>query len=140
MNRFKRVFLIILDSVGIGEAPDAKEYNDVGADTLGNIAAHIGGIHLPHLQSLGLGNLKSAKGLHPVAAPLAHYTKMIEASVGKDTMTGHWELMGLHVTKPFQTFPTGFPEELIAKLTEKTGRKIIGNKPARSEERRVGKE
>src|SRR5690625_2719743 len=94
MNRFKRIFLMVLDSVGIGEAPDAKEYNDVGADTLGNIANHLGGIHLPNLQSLGLGNIKNAKGLHPVTTPLAHYTKMIESSVGKDTMTGHWELMG----------------------------------------------
>jgi|SRR5690625_855869 len=130
MDPFKRIFLVILDSVGIGEAPDAKAYNDVGADTLGNIAKHMGGIHLPNLQSLGLGNIKNVEGLHSVSNPLGHYTKMIEASVGKDTMTGHWELMGLHVTKPFQTFPNGFPESLINELSEKTGRKIIGNIPA----------
>src|SRR5690625_2380381 len=88
MDPFKRIFLVILDSVGIGEAPDAKAYNDVGADTLGNIAKHMGGIHLPNLQSLGLGNIKNVEGLHSVSNPLGHYTKMIEASVGKDTMTG----------------------------------------------------
>ena len=127
---FKRIFLIVLDSVGIGQAPDALKYNDVGADTLGNIAKATGGINLPHLEKMGLGNLKEIKGVKAVDRPISHYTRMMEASVGKDTMTGHWELMGLHIKQPFQTFPNGFPNELIEQLSAKTGRKIIGNKPA----------
>lgn len=127
---FKRIFLIVLDSVGIGQAPDAVKYNDVGADTLGNIAKTTGGINLPHLEKMGLGNLKEIKGVKAVDRPISHYTRMMEASVGKDTMTGHWELMGLHIKQPFQTFPNGFPNELIEQLSAKTGRKIIGNKPA----------
>lgn len=127
---FKRIFLVVLDSVGIGEAPDAAHYNDEGADTLGNIAKHMNGIHLPNLASLGLAHLKQVKGIKPVTSPLGKYTKMIEASVGKDTMTGHWEMMGLHITQPFQTFPNGFPDELLNELSKRTGRKIIGNKPA----------
>lgn len=130
MKPFKRIFLIVLDSVGIGQAPDAKKYNDVGADTLGNIAKYMGGIHLPNLEKLGLGNIKEFEGVKPVEKPLAHYTKMQEVSAGKDTMTGHWELMGLNIKQPFQTFPNGFPEELINNLEERTGRKVIGNKPA----------
>lgn len=127
---FERIFLIVLDSVGIGEAPDADKYNDIGADTLGNIAEATGGIHLPNLEKLGLGNLKDVKGVKAVEQPLSYFTKMEEASVGKDTMTGHWELMGLHIDQPFQTFPNGFPKELIDTLAKKTGRPIIGNKPA----------
>ena len=130
MKPFKRIFLIVLDSVGIGQAPDAEKYDDIGADTLGNIAKYMDGIHLPNLEKLGLGNIKEFKGVKAVEKPLAYYTKMQEASAGKDTMTGHWELMGLHIEQPFQTFPEGFPEELINDLQEKTGRKIIGNKPA----------
>ena len=130
MKPFKRIFLIVLDSVGIGQAPDAQKYNDVGADTLGNIAKYMGGIHLPNLEKLGLGNIKEFEGVNPVEKPLAHYTKMQEVSAGKDTMTGHWELMGLNIKQPFQTFPNGFPEELINNLEGRTGRKIIGNKPA----------
>lgn len=130
MSTFNRIFLVVLDSVGIGQAPDAEKYNDVGADTLGNIAKYMQGIHLPHLEKLGLGNVKEAEGLLKINNPQAYYTKMEEASVGKDTMTGHWELMGLRIEQPFQTFPNGFPEELINELKEKTGRNIIGNKPA----------
>ncbi|MEI3610843.1 phosphopentomutase [Pseudogracilibacillus sp. SO30301A] len=130
MTSFKRIFLIVLDSVGIGQAPDARKYNDVGADTLGNIAKYMGGIHLPNLEKLGLGNIKEFEGIKAVEEPLAYYTKMQEVSAGKDTMTGHWELMGLNIKQPFQTFPNGFPEELINNLEERTGRKIIGNKPA----------
>lgn len=130
MKPFKRIFLIVLDSVGIGQAPDAEKYDDIGADTLGNIAKYMDGIHLPNLEKLGLGNIKEFKGVKAVEKPLAYYTKMQEASAGKDTMTGHWELMGLHIEQPFQTFPEGFPQELINDLQEKTGRKIIGNKPA----------
>ncbi|MFD1850296.1 phosphopentomutase [Oceanobacillus bengalensis] len=128
--RFKRFFLIVMDSVGIGESPDAKSYNDEGADTLGHIASHMGGLKMPNMGALGLSNIREIGGITPTSKPLAHYTKMQEASRGKDTMTGHWEIMGLHIDTPFRTFPDGFPDEIINKLEEKTGRKVIGNKPA----------
>jgi len=130
MEKFKRIFLVVLDSVGIGEAPDAKKYDDIGADTLGNIATFMGGLELPNLEKLGLGNIKEVSGVQKVKEPLAFHTKMIEASAGKDTMTGHWELMGLRIDKPFQTFPDGFPQELIAELGNRTKRDVLGNKPA----------
>ena len=130
MTTFKRVFLIVLDSVGIGAAPDAAEYDDAGADTLGHIAEFMGGLQMPNMGKLGLSNIKKIKGIEPAENPSAHYTKMQEASVGKDTMTGHWELMGLHIDTPFQTFPNGFPDGLINELEQRTGRKVIGNKPA----------
>ncbi|RKN84657.1 phosphopentomutase [Paenibacillus ginsengarvi] len=127
---FKRIALIVLDSVGIGEAPDAARFGDAGSHTLGHIARHIPGFSLPMLQKLGLGNIAALDGIPPAAAPAAYYGKMTEVSVGKDTMTGHWELMGLKVTIPFQTYPSGFPEPLIGAFEEATGRKVIGNKPA----------
>ncbi|MBD7935996.1 MULTISPECIES: phosphopentomutase [Cytobacillus] len=132
MNTFtyKRIFLIVMDSVGIGEAPDAKNFGDEGAHTLGHIAEKMNGLHMPHMARLGLSNINEIKGIAKVAQPEASFTKLQEASVGKDTMTGHWEIMGLHIDKPFQVFPNGFPDELIHVLEEKTGRKVIGNKPA----------
>ncbi|SHF58424.1 phosphopentomutase [Ornithinibacillus halophilus] len=130
MKNFKRVFLIVMDSVGIGEAPDAKEFNDEGADTLGHIAQHMNGLTMPNMGELGLSNIREIDGITKSENPKAHYTKMQEASNGKDTMTGHWEIMGLHIEQPFRTFPDGFPKELIDQLEEKTGRKVIGNKPA----------
>lgn len=130
MDNFKRVFLIVMDSVGIGEAPDADKFNDQGADTLGHIAEHMNGLHMPHMAKLGLSNIRQIKGIEKAQKPAGHFTKMQEASNGKDTMTGHWEIMGLNIQQPFRTFPDGFPEELINELEEKTGRKIIGNKPA----------
>ncbi|MBU5265349.1 phosphopentomutase [Virgibacillus proomii] len=130
MKKFKRVFLIVMDSVGIGEAPDAEQFNDKGADTLGSIAKHRNGLHMPNMGSLGLSNIREIPGIEKAASPKAFYTKMQEASNGKDTMTGHWEIMGLHIEQPFRTFPDGFPEELIQQLEERTGRKVIGNKPA----------
>lgn len=130
MENFKRIFLIVLDSVGIGEAPDAADFNDVGADTLGHIATHRNGLYLPHLEKMGLGHIHEVQGVQAEAKPIAHYGKMQEASKGKDTMTGHWEIMGLHIEEPFQTFPNGFPEELIEQIEKVTGRKVIGNKPA----------
>ncbi|WP_106497345.1 phosphopentomutase [Lentibacillus sp. Marseille-P4043] len=130
MNQFKRVFLIVMDSVGIGEAPDAEKFNDVGADTYGHIAERMNGLKMPNMGKLGLSNIREIKGIEPAAEPTAYYTKMQEASNGKDTMTGHWEIMGLNIQKPFRTFPDGFPPELINELEEKTGRKVIGNKPA----------
>ncbi|WP_047979990.1 phosphopentomutase [Ornithinibacillus contaminans] len=130
MSKFERVFLIVMDSVGIGEAPDAEQFNDLGADTLGHIAEHMDGLKMPTLGELGLSNIREIAGIQKAATPKAHYTKMQEASNGKDTMTGHWEIMGLHIKQPFQTFPDGFPPELIAELESRTGRKVIGNKPA----------
>ncbi|WP_082233933.1 phosphopentomutase [Halobacillus massiliensis] len=130
MNSFKRVFLIVMDSVGIGEAPDAEKFNDKGANTLGHIAEHMGGLKMPHMGSLGLSNIRQIKGIEEVKKPKAHYTTMVEASNGKDTMTGHWEIMGLHIPQPFRTFPDGFPDELLDKIKEKSGRGIVGNKPA----------
>ncbi|MGP4107356.1 phosphopentomutase [Virgibacillus sp. L01] len=130
MQNFKRVFLIVMDSVGIGEAPDAKDFNDKGADTLGHIAEHMDGLKMPNMAKLGLSNIREIQGIEKNVSPRAHYTKMQEASNGKDTMTGHWEIMGLNIQQPFRTFPDGFPPELIADLEEKTGRKVIGNKPA----------
>ncbi|CDQ39743.1 phosphopentomutase [Virgibacillus sp. CM-4] len=130
MKKFNRVFLIVMDSVGIGEAPDAEDFNDKGADTLGHIAAHMKGLRMPNMASLGLSNIRKIAGIAKADAPKAYYTKMQEASNGKDTMTGHWEIMGLHIEQPFRTFPDGFPHELIHHLEERTGRKVIGNKPA----------
>lgn len=127
---YKRVFLIVMDSVGIGEAPDADKFGDKGADTLGHIAEHMNGLHMPNMGKLGLSNIRVIKGIEKAEHPLANFGLMQEASVGKDTMTGHWEMMGLHIDKPFRVFPEGFPDELVQQLEKKTGRKIIGNKPA----------
>ncbi|PWA13302.1 phosphopentomutase [Pueribacillus theae] len=130
MSRFKRVFLIVLDSVGIGEAPDAHLFGDTGSDTLGHIAKSAGGLTMPNLGKLGLSNIREIKGIPMSDKPIAYFGKMQEASASKDTMTGHWELMGLHISKPFRTFPNGFDGSLIDELEQITGRKIIGNKPA----------
>jgi phosphopentomutase len=127
---YKRIFLIVMDSVGIGEAPDADKFNDLGSDTLGHIAEHMGGLNMPNMAKLGLSNIREINGIPKQEHPLAFYTKMQEASNGKDTMTGHWEIMGLNIKLPFRVFPDGFPPELINELENKTGRKIIGNKPA----------
>ncbi len=131
-----------MDSVGIGEAPDAKLFDDEGADTLGHIAETMNGLNLPNLGKLGIANIKKIKGVNEEKKPLGYYTKMQEASRGKDTMTGHWELMGLITNKPFKVFPNGFPEKLIAKLEHLSGRSIIGNVPASGTEimERLGKE
>jgi len=130
VETFKRIFLVVMDSVGIGEAPDAKQFDDLGADTLGHIAERMNGLNMPTMGKLGLSNIREIKGIEKADQPLAHYTKMQEASNGKDTMTGHWEIMGLYIDQPFQTFPNGFPDDLLDELKEKTGRGIIGNKPA----------
>ncbi|PTL40419.1 phosphopentomutase [Alkalicoccus saliphilus] len=129
-QQFKRIFVIVMDSVGIGEAPDAAEFNDTGADTLGHIAEKMKGLHMPNMDKLGLTQVKKYEGASEVERPEGYYGKMEEISAGKDTMTGHWEIMGLHIDKPFRTFPDGFPEKLINELETRTGRKIIGNKPA----------
>lgn len=130
MERFDRIHLIVLDSVGIGEAPDAADFDDVGSDTLGHIARECGGLNMPNMAALGLSNIREIEGVPVADKPRAYYTKMQEASNGKDTMTGHWEIMGLYIDTPFRVFPDGFPDELIQCIEEKTGRKVIGNKPA----------
>lgn len=131
MNKpFKKIHVVVLDSVGIGEAPDAANFGDVGAHTLGHIAEKMNGLTMPHLESFGLANIEPLKGINAVDQPKAYYGKMQEASVGKDTMTGHWEIMGLNIDKPFKVYPEGFPAELIAELEARTGRKVLCNKPA----------
>lgn len=129
--RFKRIFTIVLDSMGIGAMPDSAKFNDAGADTLGHISQSVEIFDIPNLRKLGLANLKELKQVSPVDKPLGYYMAMNEKSNGKDTMTGHWEMMGIHTTKPFITFTeNGFPNELISALEERFGRKIVGNKAA----------
>lgn len=130
MKRFRRIAVIVLDSVGIGELPDANQFGDAGAHTLGHISERVPDIHIPHLKQLGLGNIAPMKHISGVEHPQASYGKMAETSVGKDTMTGHWEIMGLKVDIPFQTYPQGFPLELIQQFEQMTNRKVLGNKPA----------
>ncbi|MBN1051938.1 phosphopentomutase [Clostridium botulinum] len=131
MKKYNRIFTIVIDSLGIGGMPDSMEYGDKGVDTLGHIAESVEKFNIPNLEKLGISNLHPIKHVKAAEKPLAHYMKMKEASVGKDTMTGHWEMMGLHITKPFQTFTdTGFPQELLDELTKRTGHNIVGNKSA----------
>lgn len=120
----------MLDSVGVGALPDADEYGDRGANTLGHIGEKMGGLTLPHLAQLGLGNIIPIPGVEPSPHPLGCYGKMEEISLGKDTSTGHWEMMGVEVKTPFKTWPQGFPEELVQEFSRRIGRGILGNKPA----------
>ena len=130
-KKYKRIFTVVIDSLGAGEMPDAASYGDAGTDTLGHIAANVEEFKIPNLQKLGIANLKDLAGIAPVEKTVSYYGKLREASNGKDTMTGHWEMMGLHITTPFKTFTeTGFPKELIDELSKRTGRTIIGNKSA----------
>lgn len=126
---FRRVTLIVLDSLGIGEMPDAAEYGDAGADTLGNIA-RVRRLHLPNLCSLGLANIREFANLEPAGDPLACYGRLMLASPGKDTTTGHWEIAGIHLERPFPVYPNGFPPEIIGEWERRVGRKALGNKPA----------
>lgn len=131
MKKYKRIFTVVLDSVGIGAAGDAEAFGDAGADTLGHISRQVPGMKIPHLQSLGMANVHRLPHIRAAEKPLGYYARLREASNGKDTMTGHWEMMGLHITTPFKTFTeTGFPKELIDELSRRTGRVIIGNKSA----------
>ena len=131
MAKYKRIFTIVVDSLGAGALPDAADYGDAGTDTLGHISQNVEEFIIPNLQKLGLANLHPLKQVAPAECPLGYYAFLNEASTGKDTMTGHWEMMGLHFTKPFQTFTEkGFPKELIDELEKRTGRTIIGNKSA----------
>jgi phosphopentomutase len=126
---FSRVIWIVLDSVGIGEMPDAASYGDVGSDTLGNIA-RIRGIRLPNLARLGLGNIMPLTGIAPAGSPAGAYGKCTLASPGKDTTTGHWEMVGIHLAKPFPLYPHGFPPEVMNEFERRTGRRTLGNKAA----------
>ena len=131
MKKYKRIFTVVLDSVGIGAAGDAEAFGDAGADTLGHISQQVPGMKIPHLQSLGIANVHRLPHVRAAENTLGYYARLREASNGKDTMTGHWEMMGLHITTPFKTFTeTGFPKELIDELSRRTGRVIIGNKSA----------
>lgn len=131
MKKFKRVFTIVIDSAGVGYMPDAYKYGDEGANTFKHIAEKNNGLVLPTLHKLGLYNLVSMPGMEPNNQTIGYYTKMMEASLGKDTMTGHWEIMGLYIDKPFITFTEhGFPQELVDELEKQTGYKYIGNKAA----------
>ena len=131
MGKYKRIFLVVIDSLGIGAAEDAAKYGDEGTNTLGHISERMDDFNMPNLQKLGMANLCKLKQVPPVDNPLGRCMTLKEKSLGKDTMTGHWEMMGLHITKPFKTFTdTGFPPELIKELEERTGHKVIGNKSA----------
>ena len=110
MNKFKRIHVIVMDSVGIGEAPDAAAFGDVGSHTLGHIAEQMNGLNMPNMKKLGLGNIDNIQGIEQIENPIAYFGKMQEASVGKDTMTGHWEIMGLNIGTPFKVYPNGFSE------------------------------
>ncbi|WP_044974261.1 phosphopentomutase [Ruminococcus sp. HUN007] len=131
MKKYKRIFTVVIDSLGAGAMPDAERFGDSGTDTLGHIAQSVSSFKIPELQKLGLANLHSIDKVSPVGAPAGKFAYLYEASNGKDTMTGHWEMMGLKITTPFKTFTdTGFPEELIKELEKRTGHKVIGNKSA----------
>ena len=129
--KYKRIFTIIVDSLGVGEMPDCKAYGDENVDTLGHLSNAVESFNIPNMQKLGFANLHPIGHVEPLKEPVGYYAKMMELSNGKDTMTGHWEIMGLHITTPFKTFTdTGFPIELIDELEKETGHKIIGNKSA----------
>ncbi len=131
MEQYKRIFVIVMDSLGVGEAPDSAQFGDVGVNTLGHISQSVETFEIPNLRKLGMANLTPLKQVEPTKAPLGYYGTLREKSRGKDTMTGHWEMMGLEVKTPFRTFTeTGFPPELIHELEERTGHKVIGNKSA----------
>ena len=131
MRKYKRIFTIVVDSLGIGAMEDSYKFGDIAVDTLGHISESVENFNIPNLQKLGLANLHPMKNVNSIEKPLGYYMEMEETSVGKDTMTGHWEMMGLNIDKPFQTFTdTGFPKELIEELEKRTGHKVIGNKSA----------
>lgn len=123
----RRASIIVLDGVGIGEAPDASAYGDVGSDTLGNVARAMGGMHLPNLERLGLGNVAPLAGVAPTTSPEGAWGLMVPKSAGKDSTTGHWEIAGVHLDAPFPTYPHGFPADVVAEFEHRTGRPVIGN-------------
>jgi phosphopentomutase len=127
VSAFTRAIIIVLDSVGVGELPDAARYGDEGSSTLPHIAEAVGGLRLPTLESLGLGHIVPIRGVAPVAHPSGAFGKLTERSAGKDSTTGHWELMGIIVERPFPTYPNGFPKDVIEAFERETGTKILGN-------------
>lgn len=131
MAKYNRVFVLVVDSLGVGAMPDSEKFGDCGVNTLQHISEAVDTFRIPNMQKLGMANIVPLKQVEAVEKPLAYYGKLVEKSSGKDTMTGHWEMMGLEITTPFQTFTdTGFPPELIKELEERCGRTIIGNKSA----------
>ncbi len=130
MPKINQAIIVVLDSVGVGDAPDAEAYGDAGSNTIGNIAQAIGGLSLPNLATLGLGHLGDFKGIPAVENPTGAYGRLTEVSAGKDTTTGHWELGGVSLKRPFPTFPNGFPKEFVESYETRIGRKTLGNYPA----------
>ena len=129
MQKFNRIFVIVLDSLGIGEMKDSAKFGDIGVNTLQHVSQSVDSFQIPNLQKLGIANLLPLAHVDPMEQPPAYYTKLNERSQGKDTMTGHWEMMGLHIQAPFKTFTEhGFPPELIRELETRTGRKVLGNR------------
>jgi len=141
MALIERVILIIIDGFGVGELPDASHYGDQGSDTMGHIASQVG-LKIAHLEKLGIGNIKKIEGLTPAKNPLASFGMMAERSVGKDTTSGHWELMGVVLDRPFPTYPEGFPPEIILPFEKAIGRKVLWNRPASGTEiiKKLGQE
>ncbi|MBE0475734.1 MAG: phosphopentomutase [Coriobacteriia bacterium] len=130
MTRAARAIVLVLDSVGVGALPDAADYGDEGADTLGNTARAVGGLRMPNLGAMGLGNLSEVLGVPPVPAPIGSWGRARELSPGKDTTTGHWEMMGVTLERPFPVYPDGFPAEVMEEFSRVTGRGWLGNEPA----------
>ncbi|NLM34590.1 MAG: phosphopentomutase [Clostridiales bacterium] len=129
-SKIDRIIWIVLDSVGMGAMPDAELFGDFGVNTIGNVSKALGGLKVPNMEAIGLGNIDEIQGLNRVDAPKGCYGRLAEASRGKDTTTGHWEMAGVVSMVPFPTYPGGFPEDIIKAFEEATGRKVIGNKPA----------
>src|SRR3712207_5758990 len=126
----RHAVVVVLDGVGAGNAPDAADFGDEGANTLGNTARAVGGLTVPNMQALGLGNVEEIEGVPPDPSPRASHGLMVELSAAKATLAGHWEMMGIVSEDPLPTYPDGFPEEVISRFERETGRKVIGNKPA----------
>lgn len=130
MSLIRKITIVVLDGTGIGALPDAGRYGDEGSNTLGNLSEAVGGLKVPHLQQLGLGNIGPIKGVPPATKPVAAWGKMAERSPGKDTTTGHWEIAGVILDRPFPVYPNGFPPEIITAFEKRIGRRVLGNKPA----------
>jgi phosphopentomutase len=130
MSKFKRAIVIVLDGVGAGETPDSGDYGDVGSNSLGNTARAVGGLRLPNLEQLGFGHITPMLGVAPLVPAQGAYGKMRPISVGKDSISGHWELMGIHLSEPFPTYPNGFPPDVLDEFRRLTGYEVLGNKPA----------
>ena len=140
--RVPRVLILVCDSFGVGDAPDAGAYGDAGSNTLGNTASAVGGIRAPNLGGLGLGNLTKIEGVEPAARPGTAHGRLTERSAGKDTTTGHWEMAGVVLSEPFPLYPNGFPPEIIEPFERQIGRQVLGNVPASGTEiiARLGEE